>query len=52
MEKGSCQVRVHSGRGSGQVQAETDEGEGQRLHKGLVQLELGPIGFNDKGIEH
>jgi len=47
-----CQVQVYSGRGSGQVRTETDEGEGQRLDKGLVQLELGLIGFNDKGIEH
>jgi len=31
---------------------ETDEGGGQRLDKGLVQPELGLIGFNDKGIEH
>jgi len=29
-----------------------DKGEGQRLDKGLVWLELGLIGFNDKGIEH
>jgi len=28
-----------------------DEEEGQRLDKGLVWPELGPIGFNDKGIE-
>jgi len=28
-----------------------DEGEGQRLDKGLVWLELRLIGFNDKGIE-
>jgi len=46
-----CQVWVYSGKGSGQVRTETDEGEGQRLDKGLVRLELGPIGFNDKGIE-
>jgi len=48
---GDCQVRVYSSRGSGQVWMEMDEGEGQRLDKGLVQPELGPIGFNDKGIE-
>ena len=47
-----CQVRVYSGKGSGQVWTETDEGEGQRLDKGLVRPELGLIGFNDKGIEH
>jgi len=47
----SCQVRVYSGRGSGQVRTEMDEGEGQRLDKGLVWPELGPIGFNNKGIE-
>jgi len=47
-----CQVRVYSGKGSGQVWMEMDEGEGQRLDKGLVWPELGPIGFNDKGIEH
>jgi len=46
-----CQVRVYSGKGSSQVWTETDEGEGQRLDKGLVRPELGPIGFNDKGIE-
>jgi len=46
-----CQVQVYSGKGSGQVRTETDEGEGQRLDKGLVRPELGPIGFNDKGIE-
>jgi len=46
-----CQVQVYSSRGSGQVQMEMDEGEGQRLDKGLVRPELGPIGFNDKGIE-
>jgi len=46
-----CQVWVYSGRGSTQVWTETDEGEGQRLDKGLVQPELGPIGFNDKGIK-
>jgi len=31
---------------------EMDEGEGQELDKGLVWLELRPIGFNDKGIKH
>jgi len=46
-----CQVRVYSGRGSGQVRTKADEGGGQRLDKGLVRPELGPIGFNDKGIE-
>jgi len=30
-----CQVRVYSGRGSGQVQTETDEGEGQRAGQGI-----------------
>jgi len=30
---------------------ETDEGEGQRLDKGLVQQELRLIGFNNKGVE-
>jgi len=38
-----CQVWVYSSKGSGQVQTETDEGGGQRLDKGLVWLELGPI---------
>jgi len=47
-----CQVRVYSSKGSGQVRMETDKGERQRLDKGLVRPELGPIGFNDKGIEH
>jgi len=28
-----------------------DEGEGQMLDRGLVWPELGPIGFNDKGIK-
>ena len=46
-----CQVQVYSSKGSGQVWTETDEGEEQRLDKGLVRLELGLIGFNDKGIE-
>ena len=32
---GFCQVRVHSGRGSSQVQTETDEGEGQRAGLGI-----------------
>jgi len=48
----SCQVWVYSGKGSSQVRTETDEGEGQRLDKGLVRPELGLIGFNGKGIEH
>jgi len=48
----NCQVRVYSGKGSSQVRTETDEGEEQRLDKGLVGLELGLIGFNNKGIEH
>jgi len=48
---GVCQVRVYSSRGSGQVRMEMDKGEGQRLDKGLVRPELGPSGFNDKGIE-
>jgi len=39
----ACQVRVYSGKGSGQVRTETDEGEGQRLDKGLVRPELGPM---------
>jgi len=51
-DDGTCQVWVYSGRGSGQVWTETNEGEGQRLDKDLVQLELGLIGFNDKGIKH
>ena len=29
-DKGACQVRVYSGRGSGQVWTETDEERGQR----------------------
>ena len=49
---GYCQVQVYSSRGSSQVWMEADEEEGQRLDKGLVQAELRPIGFNDKGIEH
>jgi len=46
-----CQVQVYSGKWSGQVRTEMDEGGGQRLDKGLVQPELGPIGFNNKGIK-
>jgi len=38
-------------KGFGQVRTETDEGERQRLDKGLVWPELGLIGFNNKGIE-
>ena len=34
-KEGDCQVRVYSGRGSGQVQTETDEGEGQRAGQGI-----------------
>jgi len=34
-EDGSCQVRVYSGRGSGQVQTKTDEGQGQRAGLGI-----------------
>jgi len=30
-----CQVRVYSGRGSGQVRTKADEGEGQRAGKGI-----------------
>ena len=30
-----CQVQVYSGKGSGQVWTETDEGEEQRLDKGI-----------------
>ena len=32
-----CQVRVYSGRGSGQVQMKTDEGRGQRFGQRLAQ---------------
>ena len=32
---GHCQVRVYSGRGSGQVRTEMDEGEGQRAGQGI-----------------
>jgi len=32
-----CQVRVYSGRGSGQVRTKTDEGRGQRFGQRLVQ---------------
>ena len=31
----SCQVRVYSGRGSGQVRMKVDEGEGQRAGQGI-----------------
>jgi len=30
-----CQVRVYSGRGSGQVRTKADEGEGQRAGQGI-----------------
>jgi len=46
-----CQVWVYSGKRSGQVWTEMDEGEGHRLDKELVQPELRPIGFNNKGIK-
>jgi len=32
---GQCQVRVYSGRGSGQVRTKADEGEGQRAGQGI-----------------
>ena len=59
-------VRVAGGRGSrsgseqrkGQVSSPVKSGrkrtkeKGRGLDKGLVQPELRPIGFNDKGVEH
>ena len=33
----SCQVRVYSGRGSGQVRTKTDEGRGQRFGQRLAR---------------
>jgi len=38
-----CQVRVYSGRGSGQVRMETDEGRGQRAGQ-----EISPAGVGDR----
>jgi len=39
----SCQVRVYSGKGSGQVRTETDEGQGQRAGQ-----EISPAGVGDR----
>ena len=38
-----CQVRVYSGRGSGQVRTETDEGQGQGAGQGVS-----PAGVGDR----
>jgi len=40
---GSCQVRVYSGKGSGQVWTETDEGREQRAGQ-----EVSPAGVGDR----
>jgi len=40
---GSCQVRVYSGRGSGQVRTKTDEGQGQGAGQGVS-----PAGVGDR----
>jgi len=39
----ACQVRVYSGRGSGQVQTKADEGQGQRAGQ-----EVSPAGVGDR----
>jgi len=39
----SCQVRVYSGRGSGQVRMEMDEGQGQGAGQGVS-----PAGVGDR----
>ena len=41
--EGSCQVRVYSGRGSGQVRTKTDEGREQRAGQ-----EVSPAGVGDR----
>jgi len=38
-----CQVRVYSGRGSGQFRTETDEGRGQRAGQ-----EISPAGVGNR----
>jgi len=40
---GKCQVRVYSGKGSGQVRTETDGGQGQRAGQ-----EISPAGVGDR----
>ena len=42
-DMGVCQVRVYSGKGSGQVRTETDEGRGQRAGQ-----EISPAGVGDR----
>jgi len=37
----SCQVRVYSGRGSGQVRTKADEGEGQRAGQEISPARVG-----------
>jgi len=37
----SCQVRVYSGRGSGQVRTKTDEGQGQGAGQGVSPARVG-----------
>ena len=39
----TCQVRVYSGKGSGQVRTEMDEGQGQRAGQ-----EISPAGVGDR----
>jgi len=41
--EGICQVRVYSGRGSGQVRTKTDEGQGQGAGQGVS-----PAGVGDR----
>ena len=41
--QGDCQVRVYSGKGSGQVRTETDGGQGQRAGQ-----EISPAGVGDR----
>jgi len=39
-KEGMCQVRVYSGRGSGQVRTKTDEGRGQRFGQRLARARV------------
>jgi len=43
MKTGRCQVRVYSGRGSGQVRTKADEGQGQGAGQGVS-----PAGVGDR----
>jgi len=43
LERGFCQVRVYSGKGSGQVRMEMDGGQGQRAGQ-----EISPAGVGDR----